>query len=336
MIEDSAKYTEYVGSKKTVLDGNGSAECDGSRKDDSREQNDFCRFMCQNAHITDRGKLICEIDGLEKIPHNETCPFADDGLREIMQDRTATNKTNVEQVSHGMYAPPVKTGVKTQVSGCEHTRRCGFGCPASKGDIISGVLVCMIDEARTDKGRVCPYTQDEVNGWCRNHVKLIKNICGERAEEARLESIKQNMMGQTEQERDGSNENMRGESAIKDSGQRHHFESGAVRDLSSGKGDMVSIPWEAVLRLSRHYENGAKKYDRWNFRKGINLSSYIDSACRHLAKYQCGCDDEDHLAAAAFNVLGAMLVEEIQPELIDLPTRAGKNRFRYFGSEHDD
>lgn len=120
------------------------------------------------------------------------------------------------------------------------------------------------------------------------------------------------------------------ESPIKDSGERTQFPSGAVRDMHSGKGDMASVPWESILRLSRHYENGTKKYGRWNFRKGINLSSYIDSACRHLAKYQCGCDDEDHLAAAAFNVLGAMLVEEIQPELIDLPMRDGKNRFCYF------
>lgn len=117
---------------------------------------------------------------------------------------------------------------------------------------------------------------------------------------------------------------------IKDSGERTEFASGAVRDMHDGKGDMASIPWEAVLRLSRHYENGAKKYCRWNYKKGINLSSYIDSACRHLAKYQCGCDDEDHLAAAAFNVLGAMFVEEKQPELIDLPEREGKNRFQYF------
>ena len=120
---------------------------------------------------------------------------------------------------------------------------------------------------------------------------------------------------------------------IKDSGERTKFASGAVRDMSDGKGDMASIPWEAVLRLSRHYENGAKKYCRWNYKKGINLSSYIDSACRHLAKYQCGCDDEDHLAAAAFNILGAMFVEEKQPELIDLPGREGKNRFQYFEGE---
>lgn len=117
---------------------------------------------------------------------------------------------------------------------------------------------------------------------------------------------------------------------ILDSGNRRQFESGAVRDIQEGKGDMASIPWESILRLSVHYEGGAKKYERWNFRKGIPVSSFIDSACRHLAKYQCGCDDEDHLAAAAFNVLGAMLMENTRPEMQDLPLRKGKNTFDYF------
>lgn len=117
--------------------------------------------------------------------------------------------------------------------------------------------------------------------------------------------------------------------AIKDSGERREFTTGAVRDMSDGKGDMASIPWESILRLSRQYEAGAKKYNRWNFRKGIPVSSFIDSACRHLAKYQCGWDDEDHLAAAAFNVLGAMLMENTLPEMQDLPIRKGKKTFNY-------
>ena len=117
---------------------------------------------------------------------------------------------------------------------------------------------------------------------------------------------------------------------IKDSGERTVFPTGSVRDMHEGKGDMVSIPWESILRLSKHYENGAKKYQRWNFRKGIPVSSFIDSACRHLAKYQCGMDDEDHLSAAAFNVLGAMLMENTMPEMNDLPLRKGKKTFNYF------
>ena len=118
---------------------------------------------------------------------------------------------------------------------------------------------------------------------------------------------------------------------IKDSGERTVFPTGSVRDMHEGKGDMASIPWESILRLSKHYENGAKKYQRWNFRKGIPISSFIDSACRHLAKYQCVMDYEDHLAAAAFNVLGAMLMENTMPEMNDLPLRKGKKTFDYFG-----
>lgn len=117
---------------------------------------------------------------------------------------------------------------------------------------------------------------------------------------------------------------------IKDSGERTAFATGAVRDMHEGKGDMVSIPWEAILRLSRHYEAGAKKYGRFNYQKGIPLSSFIDSAMRHLAKYLCGCDDEDHLAAAAFNVLGAMLMESTHPEMMDLESRKAKEVFPYF------
>lgn len=116
---------------------------------------------------------------------------------------------------------------------------------------------------------------------------------------------------------------------IADSGERREFETGAVRDMAEGKGDMVSIPWESILRLSKHYEAGATKYKRWNYRQGIPISSFIDSACRHLAKYQCGMDDEDHLAAAAFNILGAMLMENTMPEMQDLPLRKGKNVFEY-------
>jgi hypothetical protein len=122
----------------------------------------------------------------------------------------------------------------------------------------------------------------------------------------------------------------------KSNGEERVFETGAIRDSAEGKGDMASIPWESILRLARHYQNGCKRYPRWNYRKGITVSSYIDSACRHLAKYQCGCDDEDHLAAAAFNVLGAMLMENTMPEMQDLPLRAGRNTFGYFEDEQSE
>lgn len=111
---------------------------------------------------------------------------------------------------------------------------------------------------------------------------------------------------------------------ILDSGERTVFSTGSVRDMHEGKGDMVSLPNSAILRLSKHYENGAKKYGRWNYTKGIPVSSFLDSALRHIFKYLDGRDDEDHLSAAAFNILGAMEMEAKHKELVDLPNREGK------------
>jgi hypothetical protein len=110
-------------------------------------------------------------------------------------------------------------------------------------------------------------------------------------------------------------------SEIKDSGTRREFETGAVRDMAEGKGDMYSMPPAAILRLSKHYELGAKKYKRLNYMKGIPISSFMDSALRHLYKYLDGQTDEDHLAAAAFNVLGAMQMEERNQAMQDVEAR---------------
>lgn len=123
---------------------------------------------------------------------------------------------------------------------------------------------------------------------------------------------------------------------IKDSGERTEFQSGAVRDMSEGKGSMIALPWAALLRLSIHYENGAKKYGLFNYQKGIPVSSFLDSALRHLAKYQAGWDDEDHLAAAAFNILGALQMEETKPEMNDLEIRKGTMDFTYKKPQKDD
>ena len=119
------------------------------------------------------------------------------------------------------------------------------------------------------------------------------------------------------------------ETKIKDSGERRRFESGAVRDMAEGKGDMMSLPPNALLRLSKLYEAGAKKYTRFNYLKGIPCTSFLDSALRHLFKYMAGWDDEDHLASAVFNILGIMEMEHINKDMQDIPNRANKKTFEY-------
>lgn len=112
---------------------------------------------------------------------------------------------------------------------------------------------------------------------------------------------------------------------IKDSGTRREFASGAVRDIQEGKGRLDLLPACAILRVARHFEAGAKKYDDRNWEKGIPVHSFIDSALRHLMKYLDGQDDEDHLCAAAWNCLCAMWTEEKRPDLQDIPARRTQN-----------
>lgn len=116
---------------------------------------------------------------------------------------------------------------------------------------------------------------------------------------------------------------------IKDSGEIREFGTGAVRDNNEGKGRCDLIPASSLLRLSKHYEAGGKKYGDNNWQKGMPVSVLMDSAVRHLLKYLDGWTDEDHLAAACWNILNAMWMEEKRPDMQDLDTRKkGENNER--------
>lgn len=105
---------------------------------------------------------------------------------------------------------------------------------------------------------------------------------------------------------------------IKDSGERTEFSTGAVRDMKRGVGRMDLLPWYGIMEVSKHCEEGAEKYGEHNVDKGIPLHSLCDSAARHLAKFIAGEIDEDHLRAAAWNLLWALNQRKTHPELDDL------------------
>ena len=106
---------------------------------------------------------------------------------------------------------------------------------------------------------------------------------------------------------------------IKDSGDRTEFSTGAVRDMHEGKGRMDLLPWNAIMEVSKHCENGAKKYGEHNVDHGIPMHSLIDSGMRHTAKFLTGMDDEPHLVAACWNLLWALEMELTKPEMKDVP-----------------
>ena len=97
---------------------------------------------------------------------------------------------------------------------------------------------------------------------------------------------------------------------LHDSGDRTRCDSGAHRDLQSGKGHPILYPWEAFERVSVLYEKGAFKYDPWNWLKGMPISWFVNSGIRHGFKYASGWQDEDHAAAVVFNFNCAMVMEE--------------------------
>lgn len=110
---------------------------------------------------------------------------------------------------------------------------------------------------------------------------------------------------------------------IKDSGLHQTFESGAVRDTNDNKPRPDLISPLFVERLGRHLAAGARKYDDWNWAKGIPNSRSFESLMRHLTQFAKGDIDEDHLAAAACNLMFIIHNEETARQGIVLRRNAG-------------
>lgn len=112
---------------------------------------------------------------------------------------------------------------------------------------------------------------------------------------------------------------------LKDSGKREEMSTGSVRDSREGKGRFDLLPAKAIRRIARHFEAGSLKYGDRNWEKGQPISRFMDSALRHLFNHLDGQRDEDHLAAAGWNILAAMETEErvrvckLPADLDDLP-----------------
>jgi len=121
--------------------------------------------------------------------------------------------------------------------------------------------------------------------------------------------------------------------SVKDSGERRDFETGSRRDVRTGKGRYDLINPIVTRRLARHYENGAVKYGDHNWELGQPMMSYMDSCKRHLDMFHEGNREEDHLAAAIWNVASMIFTEEmvargiLDPSLNDMPNYLTRDGF---------
>ena len=97
-----------------------------------------------------------------------------------------------------------------------------------------------------------------------------------------------------------------------DSGKRLEFKGGMRRDVADDKPDFTLVWYPFLLRLVKLLMRGLKKYgrDNWKLASGKEeLDRFQQSALRHLYQYLDGQDDEDHMAAVCFNLMGAEYVK---------------------------
>lgn len=98
-------------------------------------------------------------------------------------------------------------------------------------------------------------------------------------------------------------------------GENIAYSTGAVRstDAENTRYDLISPV--GLRRVAETCAEGAAKYGDYNWEKGMPISDLLNHGLRHLYLYLSGDRSEDHLAHAAWNVLGAMHSEECWPGL---------------------
>lgn len=87
--------------------------------------------------------------------------------------------------------------------------------------------------------------------------------------------------------------------------------TGAVRESHDDKPALELISPFAELRLGAWLAKGAKRYARRNWERGLPLESTLASLKRHVAKFQAGYEDEDHLAAIMCNAMFLLHTQEM-------------------------
>lgn len=99
--------------------------------------------------------------------------------------------------------------------------------------------------------------------------------------------------------------------------ERREYDTGAVRsgDCEQTRYDLISPI--GLERLAQTYAEGAAKFGAFNWENGMPVNDLLNHAIAHVYKFLRGDRSEDHLAHAAWNLLGAIHSLELWPHLND-------------------
>ena len=102
-----------------------------------------------------------------------------------------------------------------------------------------------------------------------------------------------------------------------------NYRPGGVKH-DDGKLRYELIPPDALAALAYVYTIGAKKYDDWNWRKGMSWGRVYGALFRHLIAWQQGetydlDDGQEHLAAVAWCAFTLMEYERLEVGTDDRP-----------------
>jgi len=113
---------------------------------------------------------------------------------------------------------------------------------------------------------------------------------------------------------------------IESIGDINSTEKGSGARYNSGKADFSLIPLSTLEDEARVWEYGTKKYNAWNWAKGMPWSVPYACAMRHLSAWQRGeeIDPESnlpHLAHVMCNIRMLILYAKTYPEGDDRPPK---------------
>ena len=94
-----------------------------------------------------------------------------------------------------------------------------------------------------------------------------------------------------------------------------NFKTGAVRSSDANHLDFTSIPLVGLIAVARTASEGAAKYGRLNYMRGMEIHDLLNHVFRHTTMYLLGDRSEPHLEHAAWGMMAAVQSSILDPDL---------------------